>query len=78
MKVAKRTLIYIACCLIAAIILAFAVLVGLVGAGLLLALYIELELEARYRRKLHAQELAQEQAEAVQAAEMLLAGERQC
>lgn len=76
MKVAKKTLLFVACWL--AIILAFAVLVGLVGAGLLLALYIELELEARYRCKLHAQELAREQSEAVEAAEMLLAGERQC
>lgn len=74
MKKIKKSFLYIACWL--AIILAFAALVGLVGAGLLLALFIEFELEARHRRKLAQLSLAREQADAVQAAELFLSGER--
>ena len=72
MKKIKKTLVYIACWL--AILLAFAMLIGLVGAGLIAVLFIEFEMEARHRRKLAQQSLAREQAEAVQAAEAFLLG----
>jgi hypothetical protein len=72
MKKIKKSFLYVACWLL--IIVAFAMLVGLVGAGLLLALYIEFELEARHRRKLAQLSLAREQAQAVEAAEALLLG----
>jgi hypothetical protein len=74
MKKIKKTFVYIACWLV--ILVAFIMLVGLVGAGLIAVLFIELELEARHRRRLAQLSLAREQAEAVQAAEALVSGKK--
>jgi Flp pilus assembly protein TadB len=74
MKNIKKTLAYVACWLL--ILLAFAALVGLVGAGLIAVLFIEFEMEARYQRKLAQQTLAREQEQAVAEAEALLSGGR--